>query len=87
MDFEGQKLAEKLYQYIIILFGIIGWIAGFIKQSFQITVYSVALGTLIALIVCLPNYSFFNKHQLKWLQPKQQPTTTTPTTTSPTATK
>ncbi|GAM28987.1 hypothetical protein SAMD00019534_121630, partial [Acytostelium subglobosum LB1] len=51
-DFEGQKLSEKLYQYIIILFGIIGWIAGFIKQSFQITFYFVVAGTLIALIVC-----------------------------------
>ncbi|KAF2069997.1 hypothetical protein CYY_008680 [Polysphondylium violaceum] len=82
MDFEGQKYAETVYQNTIIVFGILGWIIGFYQQSFFITFYAVALGTIISLILCLPNWKMFCSNQLKW-QPLNVEPTTSPTSTSP----
>ncbi|EAL68358.1 signal peptidase complex subunit 1 [Dictyostelium discoideum AX4] len=76
MDFEGQKLAEYIYQYTIIIFGVIGWIIGFIKQDFSITFYSVALGTFLSLILCLPNWKIYCQHPLSWQKPIVQSTPT-----------
>jgi len=69
MDFAGQKLCEQIYQIILILFGVLGLIVGAIKQDFLYTVYGVAAGGIVASLVCLPDWSFYNKHPITWLTP------------------
>ncbi|KAL5254962.1 hypothetical protein ACHWQZ_G014425 [Mnemiopsis leidyi] len=64
MDFEGQKLAEILQYVILGLFGIAGFIWGYICESFQQTFYVVAVGSMIASMVVMPPWPIFRKHPL-----------------------
>lgn len=51
MDYKGQKLAEYIYSFIVILFGAIAWIVGFIYGDFVLTFYGWAGGLAISLVV------------------------------------
>jgi len=81
MDFKGQILVEQIYQLIIFLFGLAGVATGYFLQSFKITLCFIAVGVAIAAVVCLPDWPFYNRNPLKWLQsvepPKQQTKTKT----------
>ena len=46
MDFVGQGRAEKLYQIIIVLFGVVGLVWGYTIQQFSQTVYILGAGLL-----------------------------------------
>lgn len=50
-DFEGQGRAERLSRVIITLFGIVGLIWGGIVQQFSQTIFILAAGVLLTLIV------------------------------------
>eukprot|EP00026_Physarum_polycephalum_P021378 Phypoly_transcript_24590.p1 GENE.Phypoly_transcript_24590~~Phypoly_transcript_24590.p1 ORF type:complete len:104 (+),score=14.90 Phypoly_transcript_24590:201-512(+) len=73
MDFDGQKQAELFFQIVIALFGLVGWVIGFILQDFKYTLFSVGLGTLLALASCLPDWPTFNRMELKWQKPRVVP--------------
>ncbi|KZS88114.1 microsomal signal peptidase 12 kDa subunit [Sistotremastrum niveocremeum HHB9708] len=67
IDFEGQKLATTIMNYIIIASTIIAFFAGWALQSLTVTFGIVGLSTLATgLIVGLP-WPFFNKHPVPWL--------------------
>jgi signal peptidase complex subunit 1 len=51
MDYEGQRLSELLFYWIILAFGIVGWIIGFFKEDFMICAIAVAIGTTISVVV------------------------------------
>jgi signal peptidase complex subunit 1 len=51
MDYEGQRLAEKCYQWIIVLFGVVGFIWGYFCQQYIQTVYVLGAGVLLATLV------------------------------------
>ena len=51
MDYEGQKLAELLFYWIIISFGGVGWIFGYIQQDFFVVVQAWFVGVVISVIV------------------------------------
>ena len=50
-DFQGQKLSEYLYYYIIILFGAAGWLYGWREGSFLPAFYAWAAGLVLSLLV------------------------------------
>mmetsp|Transcript_18285 Transcript_18285/g.26258 ORF Transcript_18285/g.26258 Transcript_18285/m.26258 type:complete len:82 (+) Transcript_18285:52-297(+) len=66
MDFEGQKLVEILLQVIITFFGAVGWILGYIKQDFFICFYAWLVGVVLSIIICVPDWPFFNRNPIKW---------------------
>ena len=68
MDYQGQKLSQNLFYYIIILFGSIGWIYGYILQDFTYVFYSWSVGVLISIVLCVPDWPIYNKHPIKWLE-------------------
>ena len=68
MDYQGQKLSENLFYYIIILFGSIGWIYGYFLQDFTYVFYSWSVGVVISVVLCVPDWPIFNKHPIKWLE-------------------
>jgi len=71
IDLIGQDLSHKLYRIIITLAGIIGTIAGYITQDFQITMIIVLVGTTIAFLLCVPPWPFYNRNPLPFkLKPK-----------------
>eukprot|EP01147_Barroeca_monosierra_P005065 gene5065-8762_t len=68
MDYEGQKLAEALLQYIIIMFASVGFVWGYLCQQFEQTVYVTLAGVTLAFIVCLPPWPIYRRHPVKWLK-------------------
>ncbi|CAF0787190.1 unnamed protein product [Rotaria sp. Silwood1] len=66
MDFCGQKMAERLFQVIISLFGIIGFIIGYMMQQFSMTIYSVLLGTFVAVLLTLPPWPIYRNNPIQW---------------------
>jgi signal peptidase complex subunit 1 len=72
-DFQGQKLSEYLYYYLIILCGAAGWIYGYMQQSFLPTFYAWAVGLALSLIVCTPDWPFYNRHPVAWLKEFPRP--------------
>ena len=68
MDFEGQILAAKLYRIILVAFTIIAMIVSYITQKLCHGVYILCFGLVVTLILCLPSWPMYNRHQLKWLK-------------------
>eukprot|EP00545_Synedropsis_sp_CCMP1620_P006234 CAMPEP_0119018340 /NCGR_PEP_ID=MMETSP1176-20130426/19121_1 /TAXON_ID=265551 /ORGANISM="Synedropsis recta cf, Strain CCMP1620" /LENGTH=77 /DNA_ID=CAMNT_0006972313 /DNA_START=75 /DNA_END=308 /DNA_ORIENTATION=+ len=68
MDYEGQRLAEILFQWIICSFGAVGWVIGYINQDFYQTFYVWLVAVVISVIICVPDWPFFNRHPVKWLE-------------------
>ena len=66
MDFVGQHLAERLYQIIIVLFSVVGFFIGWVNQDFSMTFYVWAAGVVLACLVSVPDWPFFNRNPVKW---------------------
>ncbi|CAI8008966.1 Signal peptidase complex subunit 1 [Geodia barretti] len=66
MDYEGQRLAEKCYQWIIVLFGVVGFIWGYFCQQYIQTVYVLGAGVLLATLLVIPPWPMFRRHPLQW---------------------
>ena len=42
MDFKGQYYCERLFQILVVIFGAIGFVVGYLQQDFRITFYFLA---------------------------------------------
>ncbi|KAI4336591.1 hypothetical protein L6164_015101 [Bauhinia variegata] len=80
MDWQGQKLAEQLMQIMLLAFAVVAFAVGYIIGSFQMMIFIYAGGVVLTTLVTVPNWPFFNRHPLKWLDssevekhPKPQP--------------
>ncbi|KMU73883.1 hypothetical protein CISG_03861 [Coccidioides immitis RMSCC 3703] len=69
IDFHGQRLAEILSTVLLILFGAIGFIAGYIYQDIFITVLIGTVGLISTMLVVVPSWPIYNKHPEPWLVP------------------
>ncbi|EFJ36751.1 hypothetical protein SELMODRAFT_77762 [Selaginella moellendorffii] len=69
MDWKGQKLAEELMQYMLVGWAIAAFLAGYFRASFQLMMLLYAGGVILTVLVTVPNWPFFNRHSLKWLDP------------------
>ncbi|RYY79673.1 hypothetical protein EON63_17110 [archaeon] len=56
MDYKGQQLCEYMYSIIVILFGAIAWVVGYIQGDFYLTFQGWALGLAISLLVSQVSY-------------------------------
>ena len=54
MDYEGQKLAELLFYWIICSFGAVGWVIGYIHQDFTLVFYAWLVGVGISVVSQFP---------------------------------
>ena len=68
MDYKGQQLSENIYYVLCILCGAIAWVVGFIQGDFSLTVYGWAVGLGLSLLICIPDWPFFNRHPVQWLE-------------------
>jgi len=66
MDYEGQRKAEKIYQIIITLFGVVGFLWGFYIQKLSATVYIVLGGFALSCLIVLPPWPIFRTKPLQW---------------------
>jgi signal peptidase complex subunit 1 len=51
MDYEGQKLSELIFYWIILIFGGVGWVIGYMRQEFFIVFKFWCVGVLISAVV------------------------------------
>jgi len=68
MDYKGQELAEWLFYYIIIGFGGVGWVYGWIEQDFSHVFWAWLVGLGLACVLCVPDWPFYNRNPVKWLK-------------------
>ncbi|XP_057748990.1 signal peptidase complex subunit 1 [Arachis stenosperma] len=80
MDWQGQKLAEQLMQILLLAFAVVAFTTGYFTASFQLMILTYFGGVILTTLVTVPNWPFYNRHPLKWLDssevekhPKPQP--------------
>ena len=71
MDWQGQKLAEQLMQILLVGFAVVAFTAGYALGSFQMMLLIYASGVVITTLITVPNWPFYNRHTLKWLDPRE----------------
>lgn len=71
MDFKGQYYCERTFQVLIILFGLIGFFAGYVQQDFRLTFHFLAAGSSLAALICLPDWPWWNRHPVAWLEAEE----------------
>ncbi|NP_001165190.1 signal peptidase complex subunit 1 L homeolog [Xenopus laevis] len=67
MDFKGQKLAEQIFQGIILFSAVVGFLYGYVIEQFGWTVYIVIAGFAVSCLLTLPPWPMYRKNPLKWL--------------------
>ncbi|KAK7819778.1 hypothetical protein U0070_012384 [Myodes glareolus] len=67
MDYKGQKLAEQMFQGIILFSAVVGFIYGYVAEQFGWTVYIVMAGFAFSCLLTLPPWPIYRRHPLKWL--------------------
>ena len=68
IDFEGQLLAKRINQLIFFIFTIIAMIVSYTTQHLCYGMYILLSGFFLCLLVCLPAWPMYNKHNLQWLK-------------------
>lgn len=51
MDWKGQRLAEKLYRWILVVTTVVGFVVGYWKQDFALMMQILAAGLALACVV------------------------------------
>lgn len=72
MDYDGQARAEKLSRIIILLFGAVGFVWGYIIQQFSETVRILGAGFVLAAILTIPPWPIYKKKPLQWQTPRPE---------------
>lgn len=67
IDFEGQRLVDRLVLVLLSICGAISFIVGFALQDIKLALYVGLLGTALTFVVVVPPWPFFNNHPVKWL--------------------
>jgi len=70
MDYDGQARAEKLSRIIILLFGAVGFMWGYIIQQFSETVRILGAGFVLAAILTIPPWPIYKRKALQWIKPR-----------------
>ncbi|GAA6099965.1 signal peptidase complex subunit 1 [Tachysurus ichikawai] len=66
MDYKGQKLAEQIFQGVILVSAVIGFIYGFIIEQFGWTVYIMLAGFAVSCLLTLPPWPMYRRNPLTW---------------------
>ncbi|XP_039353893.1 signal peptidase complex subunit 1-like [Mauremys reevesii] len=67
MDYKGQKLSEQIFQGIVLVSAVIGFIYGYMAEEFGWTVYIVMAGFALSCLLTLPSRPMYRHNPLKWL--------------------
>ncbi|KAJ7549823.1 hypothetical protein O6H91_07G071000 [Diphasiastrum complanatum] len=70
MNWEGQKLAEQLMQYLFLASALISFFTGYFFTSFRLMLLIYASGALLTTLITVPDWPFYNRRPLQWLDPK-----------------
>lgn len=67
MDWLGQKRAEMLMQVLLVASAVVAFLVGYVRADFQLMLLVYAGGVVLTALVTVPNWPFFNRNPLKWL--------------------
>jgi len=73
MDFKGQQLSERLSQFMILAFAAVAFGLGYTLNSFSVMITTFGSGVGIAFIATVLDWPLYNKNQVAWRKPSQQP--------------
>ena len=68
MDFQGQRLSERMYQICIVMFAILGFVVGYGTGSFRAMMACFGAGVVIAVVIAVADWKYFNQHPQRWLR-------------------
>ncbi|KAI0631456.1 microsomal signal peptidase subunit, partial [Trametes polyzona] len=71
IDFEGQKLVERIARDTLIAATVISFVVGFALQSLRVTFGLFALFVVVLTLVVIPPWPMFNRHPVTWLPAKE----------------
>ncbi|CAD6184334.1 unnamed protein product [Caenorhabditis auriculariae] len=74
-DYQGQLIAERTFQVIMVLGGIIGFVVGFYTQQLSNGIFVVIGSAIFSALIVLPPWPFlFRKNPIQWqpVQPKEE---------------
>lgn len=69
MDFQGQRLAERVCLYVVLVFAVLGFSVGFLTSNFELMMMIYFAGVLFAFLLVGPDWPWFNRNPLNWLPP------------------
>ena len=70
MDYEGQRLSELIFYWIILSLGAVGWVIGYFQQDFYIVFQFWLVGVVLSVIVSSTMGGNVFLHQEVWLDAK-----------------
>lgn len=71
MDWQGQKRAEMLMQIFLVASAVAAFAIGYLMRDFRLMMLIYAGGVVLTAFITVPNWPFFNRHPLKWLDPSE----------------
>ncbi|XP_022734669.1 probable signal peptidase complex subunit 1 isoform X1 [Durio zibethinus] len=71
MDWQGQKFVEQIMQISLLVFAVIALVAGYVLGSFHLMMLVYAGGVTLTTLITVPNWPFFNRNPLNWLDPNE----------------
>jgi signal peptidase complex subunit 1 len=69
MDWEGQRIAEQLMQYVLLGSALVAFLVGYLSGSFSSMLYIYLAGVVVTFLATVPNWPFLNRHPFTWLEP------------------
>uniref|UniRef100_A0A1I7UG90 Signal peptidase complex subunit 1 n=1 Tax=Caenorhabditis tropicalis TaxID=1561998 RepID=A0A1I7UG90_9PELO len=73
IDFQGQKVAERTYQVILTIAGIVGFFVGFWTQQLSYAIHIVMGASAFTALIILPPWPFlFRKNPIVWQVPTEE---------------
>lgn len=58
-------------QIMLVSFAVVAFVSGCVLGSFQLMLLIYAGGVVLTSLITVPNWPFFNRHPLKWLDPSE----------------
>lgn len=58
-------------QILLLALAVAAFATGYIMGSFQTMILIYAGGVILTTLITVPNWPFFNRHPLKWLDPSE----------------
>lgn len=72
IDFEGQRLSDRLHKVIIRIFLVLAIIISYTTQKLSNGTITLLVGTLISIVICVPSWSYFNRNHIKFQEHKPE---------------
>lgn len=66
IDFVGQQKAERIFQVVLTVHGVLGFIAGYLTQQISVTMYCIGFGFLLSCLIVLPPWGIYRRNPLNW---------------------